>query len=89
MHAEMQPGDSGKTTEIAVEFPLLMATLMATQSASPSAAAHTHHMVSRAIGGCPEQAIATLLQARPGWRAAAEALGGSFHPGIAPLIDCR
>ena len=86
MHADMRSHEDSDTAAVPVEFPLLVATLVAAQSASPTAAAHTHHQVGRTIGGCPEQAIVTLLQARPGWRAAAAALGGSFHPGVAPMI---
>jgi len=72
-----------------VEFPVMIAQLFAVQSASATAAAQIHHEVARRIANSRDQALATLMQARPGWRAAAGALRGSFHPGVAALISAN
>lgn len=89
MKLDNTTGVAAGTDAFAVDFPVLVASLVATQSASATAAAHTHHHVGRAIRGCQEQAIVTLLQAKPGWRAAATALHGSFHPAIAGLVGAN
>lgn len=67
----------------------MVAQLFAIQSGSATAAAQIHHEVARRIADSPEQALAMLMQARPGWRAAAGALRGSFHPGVAALINAN
>lgn len=64
----------------------LLAALRTSQAASFTAIAQTHHEVGRLIDSCPEQAIVTILQGRPGWRAAIATVRGSFHPGVAGLI---
>jgi len=73
----------------AIDYPGLMAGILASQALSCSATAQIHHDVGRSVADAPQQAIATLIQARPGWRAAAGALGGSFHPGVAALVSAN
>ncbi len=72
-----------------IDFSIMVAGLLAGQTISSSATAQIHHDVARSIANAPEQAIATLMQARPGWRAAAGVLGGSFHPGVAALVNAN
>ena len=70
---------------VPVEFPAMMASVLATQSASAAAAAQVHHDVARRIADSSEQALTTLMQAKPGWRAAAGVLRGSFNPRVAEI----
>lgn len=72
-----------------VDCRALIASLCVSQSASFTAAAQVHHDVARSIEDSQQNAIATLMQARPGWRAAAGVLGGSFHPGVAARIHAN
>lgn len=69
-----------------IEFPAVVAALLAAQAASATAAAQIHHDVARHVAHSSEQALTILMQARPGWRAAAGALQGSFHPHVATLV---
>lgn len=69
-----------------VEFPTMMAGLLTAQAGSATVAAQIHHDVARGIAHSREEAMATLMQANPGWRAAAGVLKGSFHPGVARLL---
>ena len=69
-----------------VEFPVMIANLLATQCQSPAAAAQIHHDVTCRIAHSREEALTTLIQAQPGWRAAAGVLEGSFHAGVAKLV---
>ncbi len=69
-----------------VEFPAMMAGLLTAQAGSATVAAQIHHDVARRIAHSREEAMATLMQANPGWRAAAGVLEGSFHPGVARLV---
>ena len=86
MHFELHRLDEHAATGVHRDYRAMVAGLVAVQSASAAAQAQMHHNVTRSIDSCQEQAIVTLLQARPGWRAAASILQGSFHPGIVPLI---
>lgn len=72
-----------------VDYRAVIASLFVNQGASLTAAAQVHHDVAKSIEDCQQDAIATLMQARPGWRAAAGVLGGSFHPGVAALINAN
>ena len=79
-----------KATELSlIEFPAMMASLLAAQAGSPAAAAQIDHDVARHVGDCREEALATLMQARPGWRAAVGVLEGSFHPRVARLVGAN
>lgn len=69
-----------------VEFAAMIADLLATQAGSPAAAAQIHHDVMCRIAHSHEEALTTLIQAQPGWRAAAAVLEGSFHSGVAKLV---
>ncbi len=71
---------------VPADYPAMMASLLASQNASPAAAAQVHHDVTRRIANSSEEALATLMQAKPGWRAAAGVLQGSFHPRIAEFV---
>jgi hypothetical protein len=72
-----------------LDFSTMVAGVLASQSRSTAATAQIHHDVARSIADSPEQALATLMQARPGWRAAAGVLGGSFHPGVAARVNAN
>lgn len=69
-----------------IDFRAMMAGLLTAQAASATVAAQIHHDVARRIAHSREEALATLMQADPGWRAAAGVLEGSFHPGVATLV---
>lgn len=69
-----------------VEFSAMMAGLLTAQRGSATVAAQIHHDVARHIAHSREEALAMLMQANPGWRAAASVLEGSFHPGVARLV---
>lgn len=79
----------GRAEPVAADFPVMVATVLASQASSPTASAQLHHDVARRVADSREEAMATLMQVRPGWRAAAGALGGSFHPGVAARIGAN
>lgn len=79
----------GQAQPVAADFPAMVATMLVSQAGTPTASAQIHHDVARRVAHSREEAIATLMQVRPGWRAAAGALGGSFHPGIAAQLDAK
>lgn len=72
-----------------IDHRAMIMAMIAAQGASPAAAAQIHHDVARNIADCQKDAMATLMQARPGWLAAAGVLEGSFHPGIAEMINAN
>jgi SH3-like domain-containing protein len=72
-----------------IDYPAMIAAMLAAQSKSRIAASQIDHDVTRDIENCPEQAITMLMQAHPGWRVAAGVLCGSFHPGVAALINAN
>jgi len=84
-HQSMMRGAKPAPTD----FPALVANLFASQSASPAAIAQVHHDVTLRVAHSREDAMTTLMQVRLGWRAAAEALGGSFHPGVANKLGAK
>lgn len=67
----------------------MVATMLASQTVSLTASAQVHHDVARRVAHSHGEAMTTLMQVRPGWRAAAGALGGSFHPGIAEQLGAK
>lgn len=76
-------------TPTPIEFPAMVAGMLAAQAGSPTAAAQIHYDVARHVADSSEEAMATLMQARPGWRAAAGALHGSFHARVATLVGAN
>ncbi len=64
----------------------MMASLLTAQAGSATSTAQIHHDVARRIAHSREEAMAMLMRANPGWRAAAGVLEGSFHPGVARLV---
>lgn len=89
MHVERKKLQSSRAGAVLPDYATMVASLLASQSVSAAAIAQVHHNVARSIENAPEQALATLMQARPGWRAAAGVLGGSFHRGIARMVNAN
>lgn len=79
----------GQVEPASADFPAIVATVLASQTGSPTASAQVHHDVARRVAHSREEAMATLMQVRPGWRAASGALGGSFHPGVAVRLCAK
>ena len=65
------------------DYPQLIASLAAAQASSPTAAAAMRAALPMPPALKPLDAFAALYSDRPGWRAAAAALGHAFHPFLA------
>jgi hypothetical protein len=76
-------------TPVPVDFPAMVASTLASQIGSPAAIAQIHHDVACSVADSREDAMATLMQVQPGWRAAAGVLGGSFHPRVAAQLGAK
>lgn len=74
---------------VPIDFSAMVATMLAGQKGSPAASAQIHHDVACRVAHSREEAMTTLMHVRPGWPAAAAALGGSFHPGIAARLGAK
>lgn len=80
---QIAPCDAG------IDHRALVTAIVSAQAASPTAVAQVHHDVVRNIADRHKDALATLMRARRGWQAAAGMLEGSFHPGVAGLINAN
>ena len=76
----------GVAAPLPMDHRAMIAALLALQGTGAVAAAQIDHDVARSIAHSLQDAIAALMQARPGWKAAAGVLGGSFHRGVATLV---
>ena len=74
---------------VPVGFPELAAGALASQTGSAAAIAQIHHDVACSVAHSREEAMATLMQVQPGWRAAEGVLGGSFHPRVAAWLGAK
>jgi len=79
----------GAAAPLPIDYPAMVATLLALQCTGAVASAQIDHDVARSIAHSRQDAIVALMQAQPGWKAATGVLGGSFHRGVAALIGAN
>ncbi|MFS0737687.1 hypothetical protein ABC347_11615 [Sphingomonas sp. 1P06PA] len=77
----------GRTTGAALDYPQLVAGLAMQQAGTATAITAAWLAANPSEAPLdPLAALARVARGRPGWAAAAQALGSSFHPRIATVL---
>lgn len=75
--------DAARAVRAPLDYPMLVASIAGRQSASRTAMLAARLAPVRGAGVAHASALAALILEDRNWSAAAAALGGSFHPGVA------